>query len=949
VTFLLSFSLFISFLSLEAQESNALESRAKSIIEKRCLSCHSAELKTAELVLASRETAMKGGKSGPALIPNSPTESLLVRKVLEGQMPPGDALSKEEREILRKWVEAGAPWSGMAKAAPQRPRAGLDWWSLQPLQEVAPTDVPGIPPEWSHSAIDQFIYAKLREKGLRPSPPADRRSYIRRASFDLLGLPPSPEEVDRFLQDKSPDAYEKLIDRLLASSHYGERWGRHWLDVIRFGESHGYEQNHLRERAWPFRDYVIRSLNQDKPFNQMVLEQLAGDQIAPDDPDVAVATGFLVAGVHDTVKIENIEGELQKRANDQDDMVLTTGAAFLGLTINCARCHDHKFDPISQLDYYRIQATLAGVQHAERELATREERIRHEALQKPLRDDLEQINQRLASLKQSVGPLTESRRAAISKGYREPVDSKGSEEKFAPVAAQFVRMTILAAYRNQEPAIDELEVWSDGKSPVNVGLASRGAKVRTRSTRTDGKGAAFYKLDFLNDGKFDEIWISDEQGTGQVTLEFPKKEVISRITWSRDRPGANQGRFLSRVPVKCVFETSLDGTQWQQVASSEDRLPFTEEERDEFFLLAALAPPAREEWMALKQRKEKAEKKLAELPKLKIAYVGKFTQPSEPAAIQKRGNPMDKGDIVAPASLSTLQRMLPGYELDVNAPEGERRLGLARWMVDDRNGLTARVLANRLWQYHFGKGLVGTPSDFGFNGEKPSHPELLEWLARRLQQQGWRLKALHKELMLSAVYRQSGQWSAESAAIDSEAQYLWRFPAKRLEAEALRDSILAVSGELDRTLGGPGFRLYDYTVDNVATYTFRRSFGPETYRRAVYHQSARSVRDDLMGPFDCPDSSLPEPKRVSTTTALQALSLLNSSFIADQAGFFAERLRQGAGGNDVKAQVNLAFRLAFGRAPKDQEVSSSVELIGRHGLKVFCRALLNANEFLYVM
>ncbi|MCI0723444.1 MAG: PSD1 and planctomycete cytochrome C domain-containing protein [Acidobacteria bacterium] len=941
--------LFFLAVPLQAQEPTDLESQAKGIIAKRCLACHNAELKTADLVLENRENALKGGKSGPALVPNQSEASLMIRKVLEGQMPPGDPLSSNERETLRAWVEAGALWSGtLNKSGASRPRANLDWWSLQPLGQSVPPSAAGLPADWG-GPIDRFVFAKMQEKGLRPAPPADRRTFIRRATFDLLGIPPTPEEVEAFVLDNSPNAYEKLIDRLLASPHYGERWGRHWLDVIRFGESHGYEQNHLRERAWPFRDYIIRSFNQDKPFSQMVLEQLAGDQVAPDDSEVAMATGFLVAGVHDTVKIENIEGELQKRANDLDDMVLTTGAAFLGLTVNCARCHDHKFDPISQLDYYRLQAAFAGVQHAERELTTREERARREVQEKPLREDLERINQRLAALKQAGRPLAESRRADISKGYRQPVDPKGSEEKFTPVTARFIRMSILATYRNREPALDELEVWTDGKSPVNVALASRGVKASARSTRTDGKGAAFYKLDFLNDGKFEEIWISDEPGMGQVTLEFPKKETISRISWSRDRPGANQGRFLSRVPVKYVFETSLDGAHWQRVASSDDRLPFTEEDREEFFLLSVLAPAEKDEWTALKERKEETEKELAALPKPPTAYIGKFTQPSEPAALHKRGNPMDRGDIVAPGSLSTLQKMLPGYLLDVNASEGERRLALARWIVDDRNGLTARVLANRLWHYHFGKGLVGTPSDFGFNGEKPTHPELLEWLARRLHHHGWRLKPLHKELMLSAVYRQAGQWNPESAGIDSEAQFLWRFPFRRLEAETLRDSILAVSGKLDRTLGGPGFRLYEYTVDNVATYSFRQSLGPETYRRAVYHQSARSVRDDLMGPFDCPDSSLPEPKRVSTTTALQALSLLNNAFVTHQAGFFAERLQREAGESDITAQVTLAFRLAFGRVPTRQETSAAVELVGRQGLKVFCRALLNASEFLYVL
>jgi Protein of unknown function (DUF1549)/Protein of unknown function (DUF1553)/Planctomycete cytochrome C len=941
--------LFLVAIPMQAQESSNLEGRAQDILAKRCLSCHNAELKTADLVLENRENALKGGKSGPALVPNQPAASLLVRKVFEGQMPPGNPLSAEDKETLRAWVEAGAPWSGTLNTkSAQRPRGNLDWWSLQPLGQPVPPSLADLPSAWS-GPIDRFVFAKLKEKGLQPAPPADRRTFIRRATFDLLGLPPAPEEVDTFLHDQSPDAHEKLIDRLLASPHYGERWGRHWLDVVRFGESHGYEQNHLRERAWPFRDYIIRAFNQDKPFSRMVLEQLAGDQIAPDDPETAVATGFLVAGVHDTVKIENIEGELQKRANDLDDMVMTTGAAFLGLTVNCARCHDHKFDPISQVDYYRMQAAFAGVQHGERELTRHEERAQREAQEKPFKEAVQQADQRLAALKQAAGPLAESRRQELSKGHRPPVDSKGNEETFAPVAARFVRMTILATYRNQEPALDELEVWTAGKPASNVALASRGTKASARSTRTDGKGAAFYKLDFLNDGKFDEIWISDEQGAGQVTLKFPKKETISRISWSRDRPGANQGRFLSRVPVKYVFETSLDGVRWQTAVTSDDRLPFTEEDREEFFLLAALAPQEREEWRALKRRKAEAEQKLAALPKPSAAYIGQFTQPTEPAAVHKRGNPMDKGEIVAPASLGTLQRMLPGYALDASAPEGERRLALARWIVDERNGLTARVLANRLWHYHFGKGLVGTASDFGFNGEQPTHPELLEWLARRLHHYGWRLKPLHKELMLSAIYRQAGQWNPEAAAIDSEARYLWRFPSRRLEAEELRDSILAVGGKLDRKLGGPGFRLYEYTVDNVATYSFRQSFGPETYRRAVYHQSARSVRDDLMGPFDCPDSSLPEPRRVSTTTALQALSLLNNAFITDQAGFFAERLKREAGNSDVMAQVTRAFRLAFGRDPKAHEISAAVALVRQHGLKVFCRALLNASEFLYVM
>ncbi len=941
------FLLFTSF-NTWAQERSDLESGARGIIEKRCLACHNAELKTGDLILTSREKALKGGKSGPAIVPNRPDESLMVRKISEGEMPPGNPLPGPEREMIRQWIEAGAPWTGTVSQAPTRPRAGLDWWSFQPLRNDPLPQPEGLPAEWSTSPIDRFIYVKLKEKGLQPSPPADRRLYIRRATFDLLGLPPTPEEVKAFVADKSPEAYEKLIDRLLASPHYGERWGRHWLDVIRFGESTGYEQNFLRDQAWPFRDYVIRSLNQDKPFNRMILEQLAGDQIAPGDPDIEVATGFLVAGTHDAVLSKIAEVRLQQRADDLDDMVLATSSSFLGLTVHCARCHDHKFDPIQQADYYRLQAIFAGVQHGERELATREEKERRQAQEKPILEQLEQVKQRIAALKARGQPLVEQRREELAKQYRPPVDVKGNEETFPPVSTRFARMRILATTHNQEPGLDEIEVWSHGPTPINVALASHGTKVTARSKRVDGMEVPFYKQEFVNDGMFNEIWISSEVGTGEVTLQFQKVELISRITWSRDRPGASKGE-PERLPTGYVFETSLDGTHWQSVADSEDRPPYAEQDREEFFLQAVLLRDEQNEWKSLSQERAQLEKQLDALPKLPMAYIGSFNQPKEPTYLNKRGIAKDRGDLILPGGLSTLQKLLPSFQLDVNASEGERRVALARWISDDRNALTARVLANRIWHYHFGHGLVGTPSDFGFQGELPTHPELLDWLALRLQTLGWRLKPFHRELMLSSTYRQSSDYNPHSASIDSDARYLWRFPIRRLEAEAIRDTALSVSGKLDRTMGGPGFRLYNYTVDGVASYRYRESFDGQTYRRAVYHQSARSVKDDLLGPYDCPDSALPEPKRMVTTTALQALSLLNTPFLLDQARFFAERLIRQAGDKDINAQVEQAFELAFGRSPKQQEAVAAQDLIKRHGLLIFCRAMLNANEFLYIM
>jgi hypothetical protein len=933
----------------QAEDASSLEASARSIIQKRCLSCHNAETKTSGLALVDRESAVKGGAGGPALVPNNPEESLLWKKVSAGQMPPGNPVPEQERLALRRWIEAGAPWTGAIGTPGARRRAGSDWWSLQPLRSIPTPSVPDIPTEWSRSAIDRFLYAKLRDKGLHPSPPADRRTLIRRATFDLLGLPPTPEEIEAFVNDKGHDAYEKLIDRLLASPHYGERWGRHWLDVIAFGESHGYEQNHLRDRAWPFRDYVIRSFNEDKPFNRMILEQLAGDQIAPDDPQIEVATGFLVSGVHDTVKIENIEGELQKRANDLDGMVSTTGAAFLGLTVNCARCHDHKFDPIQQLDYYRFQAAFAGVEHAERGLATAEEEQQRLQVEGPLQEKLKSLEARLAELRTQAEPLIAGRRSEIISLSRPPVDSRGTEEQFSPTLVKFVRMTIDTTTHKSPPAIDELEIWTHGSVPANVALASAGARATARSTRSTMTATEAYGAENLIDGKFDKVWISGESGAGQITIELAKSAVISRIFWSRDRPGGFQGRFLSQVPTSYVFESSVGGKQWQKIADAAGRLPFDQSEREEFILLSVLRPEQQQEWRTLKNAKAAVEKQLADLPKLPTVYIGRFNQPKEPSHLLKRGNPMDRGETVAPASLGVLSKMVPAFELAPESPEGERRLALARWIADERNALTARVLANRIWHYHFGKGIVGTPSDFGFNGEKPTHPELLDWLANRVVELGWRLKPLHKELMLTAAYRQSSAYNEQAAAVDADARYLWRYPPRRLEAEAIRDSILAVSGKLDRSTGGPGFRLYKYTVDNVATYLPLEEFPAETFRRSVYHQAARSVRDDMLGTHDCPDTTQPEPKRVVTTSPLQALTLLNNRFSLDQARYFAERLAREAGDGKHESQVERAYQLAFGRSPKPQEKAAGLELIRKHGLTIFCRVLFNANEFVYVM
>ena len=396
------------------------------------------------------------------------------------------------------------------------------------------------------------------------------------------------------------------------------------------------------------------------------------------------------------------------------------------------------------------------------------------------------------------------------------------------------------------------------------------------------------------------------------------------------------------------MEVSLDGEQWKTVATSEGRLPFSDEDRERLLLFSVFSAAEKAEWEALEARGEAAKTALSKLDKPAQAFLGRFEQPAEPSFVMLRGDPMSHGDTVEPRSLSTLAAMLDGFELSADAPEGERRLALARWIASDDNALTARVIVNRIWMRHFGRPFVRSPSDFGVNGGEPTHPELLEWLAARLvREHGWRLKPLHREIVLSAAYRQSSAFRQEAAAVDHDAEYLWRFPPRRLEAEEVRDAMLALSGKLDRTMGGPGFRLYRYTVDNVATYYPLERMGPETFRRAVYHQHARSVKPELLGELDCPDSSLPAPKRVSTTTPLQALSLLNNELSLQQARYTVERLAAEVG-DDPAARVERLWRLAFGRAPDAEESAKARELAASRGWDLLVRAVLNANELVYV-
>jgi len=879
---------------------------APQILARRCLSCHNETTRLGNLSLTSRAAAA-------AVLP-----AKLLARVERGEMPPGGGLPEDERATIKQWIDAGAPWETTLAV---RPRATSTFWSLQPLASPGGT-------------IDSHLQSALRAKGLTFAPPTDRRTLIRRATFDLTGLPPTPAEITAFLNDAAPDAYEKLVDRLLASPAYGERWGRHWLDVIRYGESHGYEQNHIRPHAWRFRDYVIGALNQDLPFNRFMMEQVAGDLLAPGDPKVEVATGFLVAGPHDTVGNSNLAAMRQQRADDLDDIVNATASAFLGLTVNCARCHDHKFDPIQQLDYYRLAAIFNGVTHADRTYSTPEARAAREALAAPLEQQIKTAKAALSSLTESTKATRATAEAALRARSRPPVSPFGVEESWPPASARYVRFSAPQGFPG---GLDEVELFG----PAGENLASA-ARLTVSSTRiADGNPDAYHPR-HLNDASFDKRWFPEGAGPAFITLELPAPSLISKLAWSTDRSRAFQGRFQQNTVSNYQIELSLDGQSWIPVASNANRLPHRQPDLDRLITLEALNPADRARFEATEAQFQDAEAQLKQIPPLPLAYAGVFKQPAEPVYLLKGGSVMQRGAPVAPASLSTLSHA--NFTVPLDAPEGEARLQFARWLADDRNPLTPRVIVNRLWHYHFGHGLVATPSDFGYNGERPSHPELLDHLAQRLLAHGWRLKPLHKEILLSAAYQQSSAFNPAAARIDADSRLLWRFPPQRLQAESVRDAMLHVAGALNPERGGPSFRLYKYTVDNVATYFPLDHLGPATYRRSVYAESARSISNELLTVFDCPDSSLPEPRRVSTTSPLQALSLLNHSFTLDMASALEKRLAATAPGE----RIAQAFLLTFGRPPEPAELTQSEQLITKHGFAHFARALFNTNEFLYV-
>jgi len=921
-----------------AEAAEDFRDRVAPLLAAKCGRCHGPEAAESGFRIDRRADALKGGDSGtPGLVAGQPEKSELFVRVStadkETRMPAeGEPLSAAEQKLLRDWIAAGAAWpddlaelpAAMLPKTDTKPEKGAGHWAFQPLVR---RPVPDAPSGVGSNPIDAFLAAQLSAQKLLFNPEADPRTLIRRVSFDLIGLPPTPEEIAAFetacKQSGIDGPYQQLVNRLLASPHYGERWARHWLDVVRFAEGHGFETNQYRPTAYHYRDWVIESFNEDKPFDQFAREQIAGDTMAAHK-----ATGFLVGGPKDNVGSPDIVLRSNQRADELHDIVSTTSSTFLGLTVGCARCHDHKFDPVPQTDYYRIKAVFEGVQHGERPFHSSEKEAERQRQVAALEKELASVTKR----------LTEIRTSSPTPGLRPQVSPRENVDAFQPVRAKFLRFTVLAAVGGQ-PCIDELEVFTtDG---VNV---ARTAKP-TASSVFAGGGNPAHQLEHINDGQYGNgrSWISNEPGKGWVQLEFAKPQEIHRAVWSRDR--SPMPRYSDRVVTRYEIAVSDDGKAWKTVSSDKDRIPLGDTPATALAELPPdLSPNERAEAENLIARSAEIDKQLTAVKNVPKAYIGNFA--AKPVATHRffRGDPMAPREQVAPGSLT---KFGPAWDLPADAPESDRRARLAAWITAPDNPLTARVIANRLWHYHFGTGIVDTPSDLGVNGGKPSHQELLDWLASELVAGGWRLKALHRLIVTSRAYRQSSVSRPEAVAIDSDSRLLWRYPPRRLEAEPLRDSILAVSGSLDTTMGGPGFDLFEPNNNYVKVYTTKTKFTEADFRRMVYQIKPRSELDSFFGAFDCPDAGQVQPKRTVSTTPLQALNMLNGDFLLDQAERFAARVRKEAG-DDPGRQTARAVLLAFGREATPAELAAGTALVTEHGLPLLCRSLYNASEFITV-
>ena len=788
-------------------------------------------------------------------------------------------------------------------------------WSFQPLKPVPLPTISGTLTERTRSPIDAFILARLHARGLTLSMPANRRQLLRRASLVITGLPPRPVETSRLLTDTQPGAWERAVDRLLSSPRYGERWAGHWLDVVRFAETTGYESNTKIANAWYYRDYVIRALNDDTPYTQFVFEQLAGDTVNAD-----AATGFLVAGPRDTVDSPDERLTRQQRQDKLDEIITATGSTFLGLTVGCARCHSHKFDPIPQRDYYALQAVFAGVRYGNRRL-------------RGLEDDRWQAQ--LPAARKTLTGLSRQRDTRQRVLHLRPaIDTRETTETFEAVTTRSIRLEIHATLDNGPPRLDDLEAWTpngERKPGLNVALLERGATARSSSFALENQSRLAENL-IDGDRKLNFFWKARQAGPAWVLVELPRAETIDRIVLK----GMGSG-----VPADYDIQVPEGRAGWRSIAHSRNRMLHPRDNRHiDSIQLEGVATKDVKLLKSLVAQLATAEREVRRLTAGPQAFIGNFVKPATTFRL-RRGDPMQRLEQVFPDA----PRLLGSLKLARDATDTARRTALARRLVAPGTPLTARVIVNRVWQHHFGTGLVDTPSDLGRNGSRPTHPKLLNWLAFDLVQHGWSLKHLHRCILLSATFGQSSRPRKTALAVDNQTRLLWRFPPRRLEAEALRDSILLASGKLNSAMFGPGFDFYNIPDNKFGDYVPRETFDSAGWRRMIYGTRIRLQRPGIFGAFDCPDAGQMAPRRSRSTTPVQSLGLFNSRFVNRHAEFLAERAQTMA---SIPLQVDLLVQQTLGRPATTDEHRLLGPLATEHGLSQAARVLMNSSEFVFL-
>jgi mono/diheme cytochrome c family protein len=963
------------------------ETKVRPVLAENCFECHGDKKQKRGLRLDSLAGMLEGGDTGPAIVPGHPEKSLLVKAINhdgEVKMPSKTKkLPREQIDSLAQWIKMGAPWPGSDKATPtkkgefQISDKDRAHWAYQPVKRPTVPEVKN--KAWVRNAIDAFILAKLEAKGLQPAPPASKQEIARRLYYDITGLPPTPKEIEAFVNDNSADAYEKLVDKLLASPHYGEKWARHWLDLVRYAETNSYERDNPKPHIWRYRDYVIRAFNEDKPYDRFLREQLAGDELfdfplAPggrgvggerERTDALIATGFYRLGVWDDEPVD----AKQARYDGLDDLVATIGQSMLGMTLDCARCHNHKIDPIAQKDYYKMVAFLHGINH----------------YRGGGPDDVRPVGN--ATQMEAYKKLLEAHEEKLTKIQATLTAIENDFRKLYTPGAQAIGNDLdeltYKFYRNawtKLPDFTQFKPEDEGKLPKKLfDISPR--------TRNEAFGFVYDGLLIVpQDGKY-TFYLDSDDGS---RLSVNGKTIITYdgIHGMGKGKKAAVELKMGRVPVKLEYFQNVAGfglyVGWSGPGFDQRNLSVPTD-NPEFVDINAqihregarvLGEKRYQQWFSLVKQRDLTRKAPA-TPNVDMALCVVEAGAKAPETfVFNRGNPHVPTDKVEPGFPMVFNLPDPKIaDAKPGAKSSGRRTVLANWIASKDNPMTARVMVNRLWQHHFGRGIVRTPNDYGLQGMRPTHPELLDWLAsefvdpsasrERKRPEPWSMKAMHKLILTSNAYRMASRTETKATELgiklDQSNDLFWHFDMRRLTAEEIRDSILAVSGNLNLKAGGPG--IYPpipkevLAGQSVPGRGWPASSPEEAARRSVYVHVKRSLLLPILDAFDLAEPDRTTPVRFSSTVPTQALSFLNGEFMNTQAKIFAARLKKEAGDN-VNAQVRLGLYLATTRQPNDADIRRGTGLIetllredglnADAALQAFCLVVLNLNEFMYL-